>query len=303
MKRIFSALLIAALLLSLCGCAAVSDKANDRLTVVCTLFPPYDFVRQIAGDAVEVSLLLDPGQECHTYEPTPKDIVDIQNCDLFLYGGGESEAWVEDILASVGDGVRTMPLMDGVDLMEEAHDHDHEDAAYDEHVWTSPRNAVTLTQRITDALCELDEANAAAFRAAAADYTAQLTALDTQFAAAVAEGQRHTLVFADRFPFRYFADTYDLTCTAAYTGCDSHAEPSAATVTALIDQVQAEAIPVVLYVEFSNQQLADTVCEATGAEKRLFHSCHNVTAEEFAAGATYLSLMEQNLAVLKEALA
>lgn len=301
MKRILSLLLAAVLVLSLSGCAALPTNNDDRLQVVCTLFPPYDFVRQVAGEAVAVTLLLDPGQESHTYEPTPKDIVTIQNCDLFICGGGESEAWVADILASIGEDVRVLKLMDCVTLDEDAHEHDHEHEA-DEHVWTSPKNAVRIVGHITDALCALDTAHADALRAAASDYTAQLGALDKQFQETVDNAARRHFVFADRFPFRYFADAYGLSWDAAYQSCDSHAEPSAATVTALIDRVKAEKIPVVLYIEFSNQQLADTLCEATGATKRLFHSCHNVTADELAAGATYLSLMTDNLSVLKEAL-
>lgn len=303
MKRILSLLLTVALVLSLGGCAALQANNDDRLQVVCTLFPPYDFVRQVAGEAVAVTLLLDPGQEAHTYEPTPKDIVAIQNCDLFICGGGESEAWVADILASIGKDVRVLKLLDCVPLTENTHDHadEHEHEA-DEHVWTSPKNAIAIVGHITDALCALDTAHADAFRTAASDYTANLSALDVQIQTTVDTAARRHLVFADRFPFRYFADAYGLSWDAAYLGCDSHAEPSAATVTALIDRVKAEGIPVVLYIEFSNRQLADTLCEATGAKQRLFHSCHNVTADELAAGATYLSLMTDNLSVLKEAL-
>lgn len=308
MKHSLSALLIAALLLGLCGCAAAPRTNDDRLQVVCSIFPPYDFVRQIAGDAVEVSLLLDPGQESHSYEPTPKDILKLQDCDLFIYGGGESEAWVADLLTSVGNGVRTLTLMECMGLAEEEHDHkgehhDHEETAHDEHVWTAPKNAITIVQRIADELGTLSEPHADTFCAAAADYTAQLTALDEQFRAAVTASGRRTLVFADHFPFRHFAESYGLDCPAAYPGCDHSAEVSSATVAALIDRVKNESIPVVLYIEFSSQQLADTLCEATGAQKRLFHSCHNVTADELAAGATYLSLMTDNLSVLKEALA
>lgn len=302
MKRILSLLLAAALVVGLGGCAALPTNNDDRLQVVCTLFPPYDFVRQVAGEAVAVTLLLDPGQEAHTYEPTPKDIVTIQNCDLFICGGGESEAWVEDILASIGEDVRVLKLMDCVTLAEDTHDHEDHEHEADEHVWTSPKNAMSIVGHITDALCELDTAHADTFRATAADYTAQLSALDAQFQATVDTAARRHLVFADRFPFRYFADAYGLSWDAAYLGCDSHAEPSAATVTALIDRVKAEKLPVVLYIEFSNRQLADTLCEATGAAQRLFHSCHNVTADELTSGATYLSLMTDNLSVLKEAL-
>lgn len=301
LKRILAITTALLLLVGLAGCAGTTGQ-DDGLTVICTVFPPYDFVRQVAGEAADVSLLLDPGQESHTYEPTPKDIITIGECDLFICVGGESEAWVADMLASLDTPPRTLELMDCVEPLHAEHDHDHEGEAVDEHVWTSPKNAQDIVAAITDTLCELDTANADTFRRAADAYKADLSALDSDFAAAVAAGQRRTLVFADRFPFRYFADEYGLTYHSAYEGCDSHAEPSAATVAALIDLAKAEQVPVVLYIEFSNQKLADTLAESTGAEKRLFHSCHNVTADEMAAGATYLSLMRQNLAVLKEAL-
>lgn len=309
-KRLLAALLALALTLSLAaGCAtAPTQEADGRLRVVCTLFPPYDFTRQIAGDAVDVTLLLSPGEECHAFEPTPKDILDIQNCDLFLYGGGESEAWVEDILASVGGDVHALALMDCVKTVTEEtlpgmQAAGEADGAQDEHVWTSPRNAARICEALCGELCALDTANAAVYTAACAAYTAQLDALDAAFREAVDAGARRELVFADRFPFRYFADDYGLTCRAAFPGCENNAEASAATVASLIDWVREEKIPVVLYIEFSNQKLADTLCEAAGAQKRLFHSCHNVTAAEFSGGATYLSLMTDNLTVLKEALA
>lgn len=315
-SRFFAALLALVLLGGMSGCAARTPQPNDgRLRVVCTLFPPYDFVRQIAGDAVDLTLLLAPGQECHSYEPTPRDILAIQDCDLFIYGGGESESWVVDMLDAIEGERRVLSLLDCVDAVEEehpeganaghiAHAHgDEDEPEYDEHVWTSPRNAARIAARIADELCALDGDRAAAYRAAAADYTTQLDALDAQFRAAVTNGARRTLVFADRFPFRYFADEYGLQCLAAFPGCESNAEPSTATVARLIDRVRDERIPVVLTIEFSNGKLADTIGEATGAQKREFHSCHNLTAAEFAAGESYLSLMQKNLAVLKEALA
>ena len=298
MRRILAVCTALLLLLGLAGCAGMGGK-SEKLTVICTVFPPYDFVRQIAGDNVEVTLLLKPGQESHTYEPTPRDILDIGECDLFISVGGESEAWVADILASVDTPPRTLKLLDCVEPLHEEHDHGDE---VDEHVWTSPKNAMAIVTALTDALCELDEKHGDTYRQKATAYQAELTDLDTEFAAAVAGGRHNTLVFGDRFPFRYFAEEYSLSCHSAYQGCDSHAEPSAATVAALVDLAKAEAVPVVLYIEFSNQQMADALAEATGAEKRLFHSCHNVTAEEMASGATYLSLMRDNLAVLKEAL-
>lgn len=287
------ALCLAALCLFGCAGCNIAQKDDETLTVICTVFPPYDFVRAIAP-AAEVSLLLPPGQETHSYEPTPRDMVDIQNCDLFIYVGGESDAWVADMLASMEEPPETLTLLDCV-----GHSSAQE---VDEHVWTSPAYAMDIVKALEDTLCRLHPANEAAFHANAAKYTAALQELDKQFAQTVQNGVRRTLVFADRFPFRHFTDNYGLHAETAYAGCDHSAEPSAATVAALVDTVKRNNIPVVLYIEFSSQKLADTVCEATDAEKRLFHSCHNVTKAELESGVTYLSLMTQNLAVLKEAL-
>ena len=291
-RRVLAALLAAVCLLSLAGCGIKREKA-DGLQIICTVFPPYDFVRAIAPDA-NVSLLLDPGQETHAYEPTPRDIMDIQNCDLFIYVGGESEAWVKDMLGSIDNPPRTLTLLECVDMQDE---HLH-----DEHVWTSLQNAITIVDKLEDTLCAIGVADKDALHTAAQTYVEELRTLDTQFAEAVNNAPRKTLVFGDRFPFRHFADAYGLVCASAYEGCDHSAEPSAAAVAAIADRVKAENIPVVLYIEFSNQKMADTLCEATGAQKRLFHSCHNLTKAELDGGKTYLSLMKDNLAVLKEAL-
>ncbi len=306
LKKAAALLLAAALGLAAAGCAVPAEK-SDRLQVICTVFPSYDFVRQIAGDTADVTLLLSPGQECHSYEPTPKDILKIQSCDLFVAVGGESETWVTDMVKTVGGGApEILTLMDCVDLkkeeLTEGMEGDAEEDAYDEHVWTAPRNAVKIVDKLTEALCRLQSENAAAIRTAAEAYKDDLRLLDEEFVGAAAGAARRTLIFADRFPFRYFADSYGLDCYAPFPGCADDAEPSAATVAFLIDKAKAESVPVVLYIEFSDQKIADTLCEATGAAKRQFHSCHNVTADELASGATYLSLMRQNLTVLKEAL-
>ncbi|MBE6756929.1 MAG: zinc ABC transporter substrate-binding protein [Ruminococcaceae bacterium] len=293
MRKRITALLLAALCLLGCAGCGVKSRDSDKLTVICTVFPPYDFVRAIAPEA-EVSLLLSAGQESHSYEPTPRDIMDIQNCDLFVYVGGESEAWVADMLATMDDPPKTLTLLEcvGITPAEEA----------DEHVWTAPPNAIRIVEALEETLCHLTEGDNEALHTAADDYIAALKTLDDQIRAAVQSGARHTLVFADRFPFRHFTDIYGLHAHTAYEGCDHSAEPSAATVAALTDTVKAENVPVVLHIELSNQKLADTVCEATGAQKRLFHSCHNVTKAEIESGVTYLSLMQENLIVLKEAL-
>lgn len=318
MRKGIGLLLCAALLLgALSGCAQQPgiDSDDGKLHIVTTIFAPYDFAREIGGDDVSVTMLLKPGSEVHSYEPSPKDIIAIRNADVFLYVGGESDAWVRDVLEGVDNpDLRTVTLMDCVEALEEetvegmqagreAHDHDHaEETEYDEHVWTSPRNAALICEKLADTFAAADPAHADAYAQRCGAYVEQLDALDLEFKQIVENAGRKTIVFADRFPLLYFADAYDLTYFAAYPGCADAAEPSAATVAFLIDKVAAEQIPVVFCIELSNQKLADTVCEATGAKKLQFSSCHNVTAAEFKDGATYLSIMQQNAAALREAL-
>ena len=312
--------LLAACLLAACGApaqaAAPSTQEDGRLSVVATIFPPYDFTRQIAGDAVDLTMLLPPGAESHSYEPTPKDIITIQNADVFIYAGGESDAWIEDILASMDTSdMAVLSMLDMVDAveeelvdgMQEEHEeeeggHEEEAPEYDEHVWTSPQNAQLIVAALAETLQEKDAANADAYRANADAYTQKLQALDAQFQQVVDNAARHTIVFGDRFPFRYLADAYGLDYYAAFPGCSTETEPSAGTIAFLIDKVKAESIPAVFHIELSNEKMADTICEDTGAQKLLLHSCHNVSREDMDAGVTYLSLMEQNVLGLKEAL-
>lgn len=312
MKRTAAILIALTLLcLPLAGCGAEAVEETDGISVVATVFAPYDFARQLVGDRGEVTLLLPPGSEAHSYEPSPKDIIEIQNCDVFIYVGGVSDAWVTDVLESVGDGVRTVTLMDCVELLEEEHvegmeidEHEHDDGEveYDEHVWTSPRNAKLICEKIAAALSEADPEGEAEYSAALEGYCAELDELDAAFTDVVANGVRNTIVFGDRFPLLYFAKAYGLEYYAAWPGCADEAEPSAATVAFLIDKVNEENIPVVFHIELSNEDMADTICEATGAEKLLFSACHNVTRAQFEAGVTYLDLMWQNVDALKEAL-
>ena len=314
MKKILSVLLCGLMLAALGGCAirGGAAPAGDGLSVVSTIFAPYDFVRQLARDKAEVTLLLPPGSESHAFEPTPRDIITIQNCDIFIYVGGESDAWVREVLESMDiGGMTVVRLIDCVEAVAEEivegmeHDHeddDHDDHALDEHVWTSPRNAKRIALRLLDALCGADAPNAEFYRENAEGYAAKLDALDDEFKAAVEAGTRRTIVFGDRFPFRYLADAYGLTYYAAFPGCASETEASAATVAFLIDKVRAEGIPVVFHVELSNQKMAKVIAEETGARVLLLHGCHNVTRDEMAAGVTYLELMNQNAENLKEAL-
>lgn len=326
MKKFFALILICTLCLALCACGqqAQAPETDGGVNIVATVFPAYDFARQIAGDDGNVTLLIPPGSEAHSYEPTPQDIIRIQGCDLLVCNGGESEAWLDEILGGMDREIPAVVMLDCVDALTEevkegmqvhGHDHghdehdghDHDDheeheEEYDEHVWTSPVNAQLICRAISAALCEADPAHASDYTARCTDYCAELQALDADFRSVIANAKRHTLIFADRFPVRYFVEEYGLDYFAAFPGCADDAEPSARTVAFLIDRVREEQAPAVLYIEFSNQKMADIVCEDTGCEKLLFNSCHNVSADQLRGGVTYLELMRGNLEMVKEAL-
>ena len=309
MKRIISLVLCLACMFTLCACGAENVQLSDsgKMQIVCTSFPAYDFAREIAGDKAELTLLIKPGSEVHSYEPTPKDVIRIQNCDLFICNGGESEEWVEEFST---DCKNVLCMMDCVEALSEqvqegmyvrGEEKEDEDEL-DEHVWTSPVNAKLISEAICAELCNIDPDNAALYSAKLEGYSAQLMELDSMFHQTVKNARYKTLVFADRFPMRYFTKEYGLEYYAAFPGCASETEPSAKTVAFLIDKVRDGKLPAVLYMEFSNQKMADVICEDTGCTKLPFYSVHNITAEQFEAGESYLSLMRQNLVTLKEAL-
>lgn len=312
MKKTLSIILALALLLCVPACGEAPEQGPDTgLSIVTTLFPAYDFAREIAGERASVTLLVPPGAEAHSFEPTAKDMIRIQECSLFFCNGGESEAWVEELVAD--QEIETLVMLDCVDALEEEvregmqeiHE-DEEDGEegpeYDEHVWTSPVNAKGICAALCQRLCELDPAGERYYRANLARYTAQLDELDAAFRLAVENGSRRTLIFADRFPVRYFVEEYGLNYYAAFPGCADDTEPSAKTVAFLIDKVREESIPAVFTIEFSNEKMADVICEDTGCRKLRFHSCHNVSAEDLESGVSYLMLMRENVTALKEAL-
>ena len=260
-------------------------------------------------------MLLAPGVESHSYEPTPQDIIKIQKSDVFIYVGGESDEWVKEILESIDTSkMAVINLMDCVEPvkeeivegMEEEKDEEHKDGEeeieYDEHIWTSPRNAMLITNKIAEELSRIDSKNAVEYKKNAADYIKELQKLDKDFQSVVNSGKRKTIAFGDRFPFRYFADAYGLSYTAAFPGCSTDTEPSAATIAYIIDKVKNENLPVIYYIEFSNHKVADSISEATGAKAMLLHSCHNVSRKDLEKGVTYLELMRKNVESLKEAL-
>ena len=289
-------------------------KDSSKISVVTTIFPYYDFTRSIAGDKADIRLLLSPGSEPHSYEPSPSDIVAIENCDIFIYNGGESDEWVESVLESIDNkNMKVMRMMDYVDLLYEQsidHDeHEHEEHTehehgkeYDEHIWTSIKNAEKLSGAICDELSACDFANKEIYAKNTDIYLSKLQTLDSEMSDIVNNAKRKTVVFGDRFPFLYFVTDYSLEFECAFPGCSSETEPSISTVTHMIDFTRNNQVPVVFYLEFSNGKVAKLISEDSGAKTMRFSSCHNVTKDEFADGSSYISLMEQNANALKEAL-
>ncbi|QNL43816.1 zinc ABC transporter substrate-binding protein [Oscillibacter hominis] len=317
MRRLIALLWALVLLLTSCGAQQREPADDGTLSVVSTLFPYYDFARAIGGSRVQVTLLLSPGRESHSYEPTPLDVIRISEADVFLYNGGEGETWVDETLEGLeAPGQVRERMMDHVDALEEelaegmeaegghgeeddGHGHEIE---YDEHIWTSPVNAMALAEAVCGALSQADPEGAEYYASNLADYQAQLQSLDEEFRDVVAHAKRRILIFADRFPLLYFCKTYGLDYRAAFQGCSGDTEPSVRTLAYLIDKVQEEQIPVVYHLELSSEKISGAVCESTGAKPLKFHSCHNVTRAEFEGGATYLSLMQANVEALKEGL-
>lgn len=314
MKKYLSVILILISLVGvMSGCQTADSVESDKISVVTTIFPQYDFARQIAGDNIDIKMLLTPGMESHSYEPTPQDIKDIQSSDIFIYVGGEGDKWVEDILSSIDtSSIRIIALTDCVNLVEEEiiegmqEDEDENtlgnDKEYDEHVWTSPKNAILIVKAINEALCDADPAKASFYEKSTDSYLSELDTLDQKFADIVESAGRDTIIFGDRFPFRYLADAYGIKYYAAFPGCATNAEPNAATLTFLIKKINNENIPFVFHIELSNEKVADILCESTGAEKLTLHSCHNLSKADFEADLTYLDLMNRNAETLKEAL-
>ena len=318
LHRLLAALTAAALGISLCGCSGntPAGTSEEKLTVIATIFPAYDFARQVFGDTAEVKMLLKPGQESHSYDPSAKDIVEINGCDLFLYNGGESDQWVESVLRSSPE-INTFRMTDAVSLLEEEvtegmqskehdddhdHDHDHEEEEYDEHVWTSPANASAIIRALGVKAAELFPEQAEQLKANADGYAEQTDQLDEDFQQLLAGEQRY-FVFGDRFPLLYFFKRYGLNYYAAFPGCGSETEPSAQTMTFLLEKLgQPDVIPAVFCIELSSRRLADVLAEDAGVDTVEFHTCHNISADDFAAGGPYVSLMQRNLSELSEIL-
>lgn len=306
----------------LCACNENNDN-NNEISIVTTVFPAYDFARQLSLDNANIELIIKPGSEVHSYEPSPQDIIKISECDLFIYTGGENDEWVEEILDSIeSDKIVKIKMIDSVDLVEEEviegmkaeeehghdgdrdgdHDGDDHETEWDEHVWTSPQNAIKICQTISYELVKLDTNNQDLYRAKLKDYIQKLEKLDNDIRDVLINSKRDVLLFADRFPARYFVEEYNLKYYAAFPGCSSETEPNASVIAFLIDKIKDEEIPAIFKIELSNGNVADVISEETGTKVLTFSSCHNITKEEYSSGKTYIDIMYENIEALKEAL-
>ena len=320
---------------------AKTDDANKKFSVVCTIFPEYDWIRQLVGDKkdnYEITYLLDKGVDLHSYQPTAEDIAKIANCDLFVYVGGESDGWVNDalkeskndkmqvvnLLETLGKNVKPEEVVEGMQEEDEHdhddkdhddkdhdhedadHDHDHEEETeYDEHVWLSLRNATALVNTLAEKLQTIDPENKDYYAGTAADYTAKLGDLDSRYLATIKKAKVKTVLFGDRFPFRYLVDDYGLKYYAAFVGCSAETEASFETVAFLAKKTDDLKLKSVLVIENSDQKIAKKIVETTKDKNQnivVLNSMQSITNEDIANGATYLSIMESNLKALASAL-
>ena len=305
--KVIAGVLTLAVLFGFGGCSSADKSDSGKLKIVTTIFPQYDFARQIGGDRIELKMLVTPGGESHAYEPSPQDITAVKSCDIFICSGGESDVWTGKILDAIGtNDIVVIRMMDCVEVVEEEHTEGlslfEDEEEYDEHVWTSLKNAQAISQAIGEKMMELDVDNAEFYSENLNGYAARLSELDKEYNEAVQSAENKVLIFGDRFPFRYLFNDYGLEYYAAFPGCSTSTDISASSVAFLINKVNELSLPVVYYVEFSAGRVADTIAEETGAETLLFHSCHTVSKEEFESGVTYEQLMRNNLEVLNRGL-
>lgn len=313
MRRIFA---VICCMIMLSGCGKVPET-SDRINIVCTVFPAYDWVREIIGSHsgnFEITYLLANGSDMHSYQPTMNDIIKISSCDLFIYIGGESDIWAEDaagqaenknfrkisLLDSLGDSVKEEELKEGMQSKQE----DSEEAEFDEHIWLSLGNAKKLCGTITEEICALDFDNAGDYRDNLSEYCSSLDNLDSQYRESLSAVQNKTLIFGDRFPFRYLTDDYGLDYYAAFSGCSAETEASFETITFLADKIDELDINTIFTIEGADSSIAKAIVSATESKKQnivCLDSIQSVTAQQ-ADNVTYLSIMHSNLDVLKEVL-
>lgn len=298
MKKLFILLFF---LICLMGCST----KNENITIISTSFPGYDFVRAITKDSnINVKMLIKPGVEIHNFEPTPKDIINIKNSDLFIYVGGDSDEWVSDILNDINKD-KTIKLMDLVELTNEELKEGMEgndEVEYDEHVWTSPINAIEIINKLKDEIIIIDSSNKELYEKNANEYIKELYDIDNKIRDIVNNSKTKEIIFGDRFPIIYFTDEYNINYYAAFKGCAHETEASSKTIAFLINKVKEDKIPVVFKLELSSGNIANIISKETNAKVLEFNSAHNITPDNFKNGITYVDIMKKNIEVLKEAL-
>lgn len=308
MKKTLSIILIVTAVLCLfCSCGKSETKKAD-LTVVCSTFPIYDFVKNIAGETADI-ILLDSTTDIHSFEPTAQDLITLSQADLFICIGGVSDAWVDKAIASAGnEKLAVLKLMDCVTSVNEETvegmqaEEEGEEAEADEHIWLSLKNAKLMCESIRDKLCDVKSRHSSTFKSNCKEYIKQLDELDKQYEEAISNSNKDTLVFADRFPFRYLCDDYGLKYYAAFPGCSSETNASFETVSFLIEKVKELNLSIILVTESSDLKIAQTINYATEAGALILNSCQSTHMEDIENGATYLGIMAENLTMLREAL-
>lgn len=303
--------IVAAIVVFSVNVNAKKQEQNGKLNVVVTSFSTYDFVRQIAGDKVNLTFLLGPGVEAHGYDPTAADLIKIQSSDVFIYIGGEMEKWTDKVLESLDvNNTKLICVADYVDKIDEQEvdgaekelEEEEEVGAFDEHIWTSPKNAIQMVQNLANTLSEVDSSNKEIYQSNATKYISQIKDVQSKIQAIVDSKVRNRLVFGDKMPMQYFINEFGLEVSAAFSGCSTETDPSSSTIAYLVSKIKEEKIPVVLYIELNNGKVANTIAEETGAKAMQIQSLHNVSKTDFENGETYVSLMNKNLNVLKTAL-
>lgn len=321
-KKIMWTLLLAMIIVA-CGIVILKGnkkniKENDtnEINIVVSNFASYDFLRAIVGNNnnVNIKFILGPGKDSHSYEPTAQDLIDIQNADLFVYIGGKMEEWALKVLDSMNDEkLNAFCIANDVELAEEKEidgveeheeEHEHEAGAFDEHIWTSPKNAKLMVKSLCSEIIKIDEKNADIYNKNAEEYIKEIERVDTELKNVVDNKVRDRLIFGDKMPMQYFIDYYGLNVSAAFSGCSTDAEPSGKTIAYLIKVAKEEKIPVILYIELNTGKVAKTIASEVGdnCKAMKIQTLHNVEKNDFENGETWVTLMERNVEVLKEAL-
>lgn len=303
MKKIISIFLLFVVIFAFCSCGEV-ERSTGKISVVTTIFPYYDFARSVSKGTCDVDMLLKPGSDVHSFEPTPSDILKIRNADLFIYNGGESDEWVDSILESLGDTDKpvVMKMTDYVKPLTEMDADHHAEDEEDEHIWTSLDNAKTLVSKISDEVSKLDQKNKSVYSKNSSDYIEKISKVQSEIENTVNSSESKKIVVGDRFPLLYFATEFSLDWECAFPGCSTETEPSLDRLSKLTDTIEKDKIKTILKLEMSENKVADTLADETNTKVRTFYSAESVSKEDFANNVTYVDLMERNNNALKEAL-